>query len=81
MASPTISLAGNAMKSPDLTLSLEVPLGPSALCNSCLSISVGPVSIPLRTSIPQQGISSPSRDDLAGIGNSPWLPTIGAPVP
>lgn len=69
------------MKSPDLTLSLEVPLGPSALCSSSLSISVGPVSIPLRTSTREEGISPPSPDDLEGIGNSPWLPTIGAPVP
>ena len=81
MASPKDSLLGNAMKNLDLTLSLEIPLAPPESCNCSPSISLGPVSIPLGTSGPPGPISPPSAKDLAAIGNSPWLPTTGDPVP
>ena len=81
MASPKDSLLGNAMKNLDLTLSLEIPLAPPESCNCSPSISLGPVSIPLGTSEREGPISPPSPSDLAAIGNSPWLPTTGDPVP
>jgi hypothetical protein len=78
MASRVASAAVSAIKSQDLTLALEIPLlAPSGSSNCSLSISLGPVSIPLKTSEPLPPILPPSQSDLAEIGNSGWLDTIG----
>jgi hypothetical protein len=77
MGSLKDSALGSAIKNLDLTLSLEIPLpGPSDSSNSCPSISLGPVLIPLGTSPPVQPILPPSPNDLAAIGSSDSLPTI-----
>lgn len=72
----------SALRRAGLTLSLEMPIaGPSDSCNSCPSISLGPVSIPFGILEPAPSISPPSKSDLEAIGNSPWLPTTSDPVP
>lgn len=77
MASRLGSRLANVLKSQDLSIALEIPLaGPSDSSSFSLSISVGPVSIPLKTSEPQPNILPPSPSDLAEIGNSDSLPTI-----
>lgn len=81
MASRPISSLANAGKNLDLTLSLTIPLAPSGSCSSSLVISLGPVSMELGTSTQPGPISPPSPSDLGKIGNSPWLPTTGDPVP
>ena len=82
MASPKDSSLASAIKNLDLTLSLEIPVpGASDSCSCSPEISLGPVSIPLGTSEREGPISPPSAKDLAAIGNSPWLPTTGDPVP
>lgn len=65
----------------DLTLSLQIPLGPSGLHNSSLSFSLGQAAIQLKTSEPQQPISPPSQSDLEAIGNSDSQLTTGDQVP
>ena len=78
MAFPLGSRLANVLKSQDLTLALEIPLaGPSDSSNCSLSISLGPVSIPLKTSEQLPNILPPSPSDLAAIGNSGWLDTTG----
>lgn len=76
------SALGSAIRNQDLTLELEIPIqGPSDSSNSCPSISLGPVKIPLGTPEPRVPILPPSPSDLEAIGNTPWLPTTGDPVP
>lgn len=75
MASRKTSLLDNATKNLDLTLSLEIPLGPSGSCNSSPRIFLGPVTIPLGTSTQEAPILPPSPKDLREIGSSDSLPT------
>jgi hypothetical protein len=78
MASQVASAAVSAIKSQDLTLALEIQFpGPSDSSSYSLSISAGPVSIPLKTSEQLPNILPPSPSDLAAIGNSGWLDTTG----
>jgi len=77
MASLKDSALVSAIKSQDLTLTLEIPLQAPSDSSSCsLNFSVGQALIPLRTSEPLPPISPPSAKDLAEIGNSDSLPTI-----
>ena len=77
MASRLGSRLANVLKSQDLSIALEIPLaGPSDSSNCSLSISLGQVVIPLKTSEPLPPISPPLPSDLAEIGNSDSLPTI-----
>jgi hypothetical protein len=78
MPFPKDSALVSAIKSQDFSVALEIPIpGPSDSSNCSLSISLGPVSIPLKTSQPLPPISPPSRKDLEAIGNSGWLDTTG----
>ena len=78
MASQLDSRLVSAIKNQDLTLALEIPLpGPSGSSSCSLSFSVGPVSIPLKTSEPLPPISPPSPSDLEAIGLSLSLDTTG----
>jgi len=71
MASRLGSRLANVLKSQDLSIALEIPLaGPSDSSNCSLSISLGPVSIPLKTSEQLPNILPPSPSDLAEIGLS-----------
>ena len=71
----------NAIKNLDLTLELEIPLGPSGSCSSSPSISLGPVTIPLGTSIQPPSISGVFTKDSLMTGNSPSPGTTGDQVP
>lgn len=73
----------SAMKNLDLTLTLEIPLGPSGSCNSSPSISLGPVKIPLGTSTQEGPISGVfTKDQLdSETGNSLSQLTTGVQVP
>jgi hypothetical protein len=78
MPFPKDSALVSAIKSQDFSVALEIPIpGPSDSSNCSLSISLGPVSIPLKTSQPLPPISPPSAKDLEAIGNSDWLDTTG----
>jgi len=80
MTSLKDSSVGSAIKNLDLTLELEIPLpGPSDSSNSCPSISVGPVQIPLGTCQPRPTISGVfTRDQLdSATGNSLSPPMTG----
>jgi hypothetical protein len=80
MKSPETSSLASALKNLDLTLEVEVPLGPSDSCNSFPSISLGPVKIPLTTSIQEQPISGVfTKDSL--IGSLDSQDTTGDQVP
>ena len=78
MASPIYSRVVSALRNQDLTLGLEIPLGRSD-CSSCSpSISLGPVSIPLRTSTRLEPISEVFTSDSL-IGSTHLQPTTGDP--
>lgn len=80
MASPIYSRVVSALRNQDLTLGLEIPLGRSD-CSSCSpSISLGPVSIPLRTSTRLGPISGVFTSDSL-TGSTHLQPTTGDPDP
>lgn len=80
MASRIFSVVGSALKSQDLTLGLEIPLGRSDCSNCSPSISLGPVSIPLRTSTRLGPISGVFTSDSL-TGSTHLQPTTGDPDP
>jgi hypothetical protein len=79
MASHQDSALDSALKNLDFELTLEIPFPAASGSSSCSpSISLGPVSIPLRTSDQEQPISGNfTKSSL--IGNSLSVPTIGDP--
>jgi hypothetical protein len=83
MASRQESSLVSALKNLDLTLELEIPLGPSGSCSCSPVISLGPVKIPLGTSTPQGPISGNfTMEEMdSEIGSSLLPPTTGDQLP
>lgn len=80
-ASRMTSSLDSALKNLDLTLELEMPLGPQGSCSSSPDISLGPVKIQSGTLTLPGVTSEPICIDTSAIGNWRSRPTTGDQLP